>query len=142
MNLSTNQLVFLLERQLERHHYCRYKGLIWGPIDFADRTEGGQCVVDWPHEGAQCVIVSRELALHDDSGLLPAQFAVSLCTYRKGKDGKCFWVHEGRPIFSGLHSYDLAACQAVAVAIERFVPVCLDRPEVSHALGDVGICKL
>jgi hypothetical protein len=138
MNLSQNQLIFLLERQLERHYYRRYKGLIWGPMDVADRPEGDQVVADWPHEGAKCIIVARQLAQHDESGLLPARFAVSLCTHRV-QDKYRFWVHDGRPIFDSLHSYEIAAIQAVAVAIDRLLPVCLDRPEVSHALGDVGI---
>jgi hypothetical protein len=68
---------------------------------------------------------------------------VSLCTHRVHDSlsgEKCrFWVHAGRPIFSGLHSYELAVSQAVAVAIDRKLPVCLDRPEISHPLGDVAI---
>jgi hypothetical protein len=66
MNLSVNQLIFLLRRQLERHCYRRSNvdGTIWLPSDVN--------VDEWPMQGAQCVIVSRQLALHDDSGLLPA----------------------------------------------------------------------
>jgi hypothetical protein len=134
MNLSVNQLVFLLENQLRRHCYRRLQkdGTIWVPPDVKDD--------EWPLAGAQCIAVSRELALHCESGLLPASFAVSLCTHRV--HDKCFWVHQGRPIFSGLHDYEIAVCQATAVGIDRQLPVCLDRPEVSHALGDVGILRL
>jgi hypothetical protein len=129
MNLSMNQLIFLLERQLEKHCYHRLRGFIWAP----DYVDDG-----WPMQGAQCVIVARCRALHDNAGLLPASFSVNLCTY-KVHEKSSFWAHEGRPIFSSLHDYEIAVCQAVAVAIDRQLPVCLDRPEVSHALGDVGI---
>jgi hypothetical protein len=121
-----------LEAELTRAGYRRVElsyGTVWVPGDYG---------ADWLQEGAECVAVFRRSQSWTGSASCRVVYGVAIYRYYSGGRRGPYWTYSD-PDTDRLWSAEAAACEAVAVALERQVPVCLDVPVVMHALGDAGL---
>jgi hypothetical protein len=121
-----------LEAELTRVGYRRVElsyGTVWVPGDYG---------ADWLQDGAECVAVFRRSQPWTTSGLCRAVYGEAIYRYYSGGKHGPYWTYSG-PDADQLWSPEAAACEAVAVALERQLPVCLDTPAVMHAMGDAGL---
>jgi len=121
-----------LEAELARIGYRRVElsyGTIWVPGDYGP---------DWLQEGAECVAVFRRAQSWTTSGSRRVVYGEAIYRYYPGGRHGPYWTYSG-PDADQLWSPEAAACEAVAVALERHLPVCLDVPVVMHAMGDTGL---
>jgi len=121
-----------LEAELTRAGYRRVElsyGTIWVPGDYGP---------DWLQEGAECVAVFCRSRPWTASGSRRVVYGEAIYRYYSGGARGPYWTYSD-PDADRLWSPEAAACEAVAVALERHLPVCLDVPVVMHAMGDAGL---
>jgi hypothetical protein len=120
-----------LEDYLKRLGYRRVElphGYVWVPPGCAD---------DWPVEGAKCFSVLARPSRRSASGVNGLRYGVAVYSYYRASDGSRYWGYTDL-VLEGLQSADAAACEALARAVSRALPVCLEAPTIWHALGDAA----
>jgi hypothetical protein len=121
-----------LEKELEVEDYRKVHlpyGSIWVPKE---------CGEDWPSDGAVCVTVYQRLPERTSDTKGRSLYGVGSCTYWSSGISPRHWTYE-KLYVSKLWSADAASCEAVAVALEHRLPVCIEAPTVWHALGDAAL---
>jgi hypothetical protein len=121
-----------IERQLVDHKYrdvLAHTSNVWLPQSYS---------YDWQADGTKMVALYRRLRCWDSSGLHPNYYGVA--EFVRRIDDKCgpYWTYN-KPIFDRLIAEEAAICEAVAIAIDRGLPVCFDFPKVYHVLGDSAL---
>jgi hypothetical protein len=120
-----------LEDYLKRLNYRRVDlphGRVWVPAGSAE---------DWPVEGAKCVSVLARPSRRSASGVNGLRYGVAVYSYYRASDGTRYWGYTDL-VLEGLQSADAAACESLARAVGRALPVCLEAPVIWHALGEAG----
>jgi hypothetical protein len=120
-----------LEDYLKRISYRRVDlpyGRVWVPPGCAD---------EWPVEGAKCVSVLARPSRRSASGVNGLRYGVAVYSYYRASDGSKYWGYTDL-VLEGLQSADAAACEALARAVSRALPACIEGPTVWHALGEAA----
>lgn len=130
MNMAIRQV---LENLLTGAGYRRVDlvgGAVWVPDHFG---------ADWPQEEAKCVSVFRRSRSWVEGGKYCSQYGVASYRYHDHGDRALgHWDYDGLEQ-DWLHSAEAAAAEAVAIALNRQVPVCIESPLVIHPMGDASL---